>query len=570
VYLKVRGICTVLCELRVENLALIESLHLSFESGGGLMVLTGETGAGKSIMIRAIGLLAGARGSADWIRAGAERCRVEALFEVSADHHELMRVLEEGGFEVDSQIVIARTISAGGRSRLHINGSIATAKAAAEISSHLLEIAGQREHQRLLESSSQLDYLDTVGDLWPLRSEMAARFQVWREAGSTLTQLRGRQHDRDRRCEFLNHQINEIETAAPEPGEDEALIAERNRLKSVESLLRLSRDSLHLLAGPVADNLALVRKHMEQLAALDPGADTLCQEVSEYAYLADEHGHRLRSYLESLEHSPHRLETIGARLDTLQNLKRKYGTGLAEVLDSLAEAKAELAAIEHLDEQIATQQALVTQLQDEVMQRAESLSGRRIEAARALESAVNGELASLNFNKSRLEVRFAERDGTVADLRATGADTVEFYFAANPGEPARPLARIVSGGELSRLMLALKCILARQDKVETVIFDEVDAGVGGEAAEAVARKIRELAAHHQVICITHLPQIAARGTQHLRVDKRVVDGRTISTVEPLPRTDRVAELARMLAGETFSSQTLAWAEELLRKGEAAQ
>jgi len=562
----------MLCELKVENLALIETLHLSFAdaSGESLVVMTGETGAGKSIMMRAIGLLTGGRASADWIRSGAESCTVEALFEISDRQQGLLELLETGGFGGGNEIVIKRVITGNGRSRLYINGSMAPAKTVTEICLHLLNIASQHDHQQLLQPAFHLDLLDTLGDHWSDRAAFNSCFQHWQQAKQKLVDLRARERERGQHLDFLTFQVAEIKEAAPQPGEDEQLAVERRRLKSAEALIRLSRECQNLFETTISDNLAVVRRNMEQLAGLDPEAAGLAEELSSYSFLAEDYSARLRDYHTALEADPHRLEVVSARLDQLKMLKRKYGETIEDILGFLSQAERELETIENLDREIESQEREVERLESRLLECGRVLSAARRVTAQRVESAMAAELASLAFSQSGIEVHFQEQREGLDEVRASGLDRVEFFFAPNPGEPARPLAKVASGGELSRLMLALKCLLARKDMVETVIFDEVDAGIGGEAAEAVARKIRELAGHHQVICITHLPQIAARGTAHFVVEKSVRNGRTLSSVVQLNEAQRVDELARMLAGESVTRQTRDWAATLLKKGQATR
>ncbi|NNK92818.1 MAG: DNA repair protein RecN [Desulfobacterales bacterium] len=561
----------MLCELKIENLALIESLHLTFDQNGdgGLVVMTGETGAGKSIMMQAIGLLTGARASADWIRSGAESCSVEALFTIDQDHKEIRSLLEEGGFGDEPVIIIKRVVTQKGRSRLYINGSMATVRVASDICFHLLTIASQHEHQYLLQPSLHLDFLDTLGEHWPVREVFRGIFEAWRLAQKQLAELRRQERERAQRFDFLLYQVQEIRDVAPLIGEDEELFVERRRLKSAESLIRLSRENYGILSSSVTDSLAQVRKNMEQLAALDPAAEQLAEDLGSYSFMAEDYCARLRDYFEHLENDPLRLEAVNERLDQLQAMKRKYGETLEDVLSYLEKADEELQIIENLDQEIEDQSRRTLSLEIEVLAAAKKLSHARQNTAREMEIALAGELNSLAFSRPEIEVQFQVHGGKIDEVRSTGFDRVEFFFAPNPGEPSRPLSKVASGGELSRLMLAMKCLLARKDIVETVIFDEVDAGVGGEAAEAVARKIRQLAGHHQVLCITHLPQIAARGTKHFKVEKSVQNGRTLSTVVLLSQKERVRELARMLAGESASEQTKAWALELLEKGTIA-
>lgn len=561
----------MLSELRIENLALIESLALNFDQaeGSGLIVMTGETGAGKSIMLRAIGLLTGGRASLDWIRSGAEGCSVEAVFEIDPANERLHALLDEGGFADGDTIIVKRTITTAGRSRLYVNGSLATTRQVSELTVNLLSIASQHDHQQLLQPGLHLDFLDTLGDLWRERQALAAVFADWQHKRQELAELHKQEQDKERRRDFLKFQLEEIREAAVSEGEDEQLAAEKKRLKSADALIKLSRESYILFSTTLLDGLTRIRKNMEQLLALDPGAAALAEELSGFSFLAEDHVLQLRHYRDSLENDPVRLEWVSERLDLLQTLKRKYGETLAEVLRFAEEAEGELLQLENLEKRGQELEDEVRALERQACLLADELSVRRQATAREMEQAMGHELASLAFRQSGFAVRRQEIDHIPATLRATGWDRVEFFFSANPGEPARPLAKVASGGELSRLMLALKCLLARRDMVDTVIFDEVDAGIGGEAAEAVARKIRELSAHHQVLCITHLPQIAARGSLHFQVLKEVSEGRTLSKVVLLGQEQRVRELARMLAGESASEQTQAWAEELLHKGRAA-
>jgi DNA repair protein RecN (Recombination protein N) len=558
----------MLCELKVENLALIESLHLCFERGteGALVVMTGETGAGKSIMMRAIGLLTGVRASADWIRSGAESCSVEALFEISERHEHIHQLLDSGGFGDESQIVIKRVISRKGRSQIYVNGSMATARTVSEICFHLLSIASQHDHQQLLQPALHLDFLDTLGDHWPGRSDYRHKYDEWCASCAKLEDLLGQEREREQRLDFLAFQIKEIKKIAPVPGEDEQLSGARKRLKNSEALIRLSRESYDILAFTVIEKLALVRKNSEQLRALDPGIEKLAEELSSYSFLAEDFSSRIREYFEQVQTDPSKLESVNERLDQLQSLKRKYGETLDDVLIFLQQSENELAVIENLDREIEVERMRSEKLGKEALAAALKLSKSRLSTARKMEKAMETELSTLAFDRSGIEVRFFEGGHGAGDLNPTGLDRVEFFFAPNPGEPSRPLVKVASGGELSRLMLAMKCLLARKDMVETVIFDEVDAGVGGEAAEAVARKIRELADHHQVFCITHLPQIAARGTEHFSVVKEVAQDRTLTSVVALTEDDRVEELTRMLAGDSATEQTQVWAEALLAKG----
>lgn len=558
----------MLCELKVENLALIEALHLHFDQDGcgRLVVMTGETGAGKSILLRAIHLLTGGRAQTDWIRNGAEQCVVEALFAVNAGHQALLRSLQESGMGEESEIIIKRVLTGSGKSRLYVNGSLATAKMVADLTENLLSIAGQHDHQQLLQPALHLDFLDSIGEHWEVREELGLLFARYRQKKEELATLRQQERDKEQRRDFLRFQLDEIRQAAPVAGEDEELAAERKRLKSADALIAMSQKVYRFFSSTLMDGMFEVRRDMEQMVQLDPAVEPLAAELVAYSYQAEDYIGQLRSYKDSLEHNPLRLEQVSERLDALQQLKRKYGDTLEAVLRFGEEAEGELELLENMEKNMGELETAVASLEQELVQKAATLSQQRRQTAERLTRAMAAELGSLAFQQARFEVGFQESHTGVEGIRSSGSDRVEFFFSANPGEAPRPLAKVASGGELSRLMLALKCLLAKKDMVETVIFDEVDAGIGGEAAEAVARKIQELAGHHQVFCVTHLPQIAARGSVHFRVAKQQEEGRTLSSFTLLPPDARVEELARMLAGESVTDKTRQWALELLDRG----
>lgn len=560
----------MLCELKIDNLALIESLHLDLcaNGGNGLVVMTGETGAGKSIMLRAIHLLTGGRASADWIRSGAEQCTVEALFEVSSDNDLLQNLFVKQGIDADEALVMKRVVTSNGRSRMYINGSPATAKMAAELAVNLLNVASQHDHQQLLQPWFHMDFLDTMGETWALRQRFDQIFSMWQGKQIELEELQQQEQEKEQRKDFLKYQVKEIREVEPLPGEDEALSDEKKRLKSADTLIKVSMKSHKLMEYTLLDGLVQIRLDMSQVAELDSNAEALASELAGFSYQAEDLVVKLREYRDSLNSDPYRLDVVNERLNELQGLKRKYGNSLELVLVYAENAEAELQQIKNLDKAVAECEAEVAALAQDLCAQAGVLTKKRKETATRLEQSMKKELASLAFNQSGLEVHFQDHGGDVGALRQGGWDKVEFFFSANPGEPPRPLVKVASGGELSRLMLAFKCLLAKKDMVETVIFDEVDAGIGGEAAEAVARKIQELSSHHQVFCITHLPQIAARGNNHFLVQKGVEGGRTQSGIHLLAEDQRVDEVSRMLAGDSVSDQTRAWAEELLEKGRA--
>ncbi|HBI15202.1 MAG TPA: DNA repair protein RecN [Desulfobulbaceae bacterium] len=555
----------MLLELRIENMALIDALRLDFTGHGhGLTVLTGETGAGKSIILQALHLLAGGKGAASWIRSDQERAVVEALFSVPEGQQDVESLLAEQEITHAGECIIRRIVQQSGRSRFYVNDRLVTAALVEELTENLVNIASQHDHQQLLVARRHLDFLDTFGELWGSRQAFADLYRRWRHLAGRLRDLRQAEAEKERRREMLTFALGEIEAAAPVPGEDEALFEERTRLKSSGTLLELTSRCLELLQSNMLEHLPVIRKDMEYAASLDKGLQSLSGRISSACYEVADLELGLRDYFESIPRDQERLEEINERLALLKGLQRKYGSTLEEVVAHGRKAREELAALDSLEQEIADVSREHAALDKEVNAGAEALSRARRLAAAQLQAAMQEELASLSFPQSVFEVAINSSPGLdTGAIQASGWDQVEFMFSANPGEPAKPLARIASGGELSRLMLAMKCLLARRDQVETVIFDEVDAGIGGTAAEAVARKIVELSAHHQVICITHLSQIAAWADAHFMVSKSVVNGRTVSAISTLAPEERVLELARMLGGTSRTPQTIAYARELI-------
>ncbi|MEW6220442.1 MAG: DNA repair protein RecN [Thermodesulfobacteriota bacterium] len=551
----------MLQELKIENLALIERLEIAF--GPGLAVFTGETGAGKSIVLAAVHLLSGGKAPPTWIRTGASQATVEALFDDVAANQALAELLASQDLEAGGVVVVRRVIGEGGRSRFYVNGHLVPARLAGEVLAELVSLAGQHEQQRLLDPGRHLDLLDTAADLGPTRRAFAADFDRWRALAAEVTQLRQALGQRDQRRDFLAFQIAEIEAARLTPDEEERLLARRQVLKSADTLTRLGREAHELLREGVWDQLSSVRQRLEQMAQLDPATASILAEVAAAFYTLGDQAGRLEAYLETVQADPAELEATSSRLDLLARLKRKYGASVAAILDLHQALTQELAALESVDDRLGQLGAEEARLAAALRAAAAGLSAARHAAAERIARAVQAELQALGLGQACFAVRFRDQPETAAALTRDGWDRPELLFSANPGEPAKPLAAIASGGELSRLLLAIKSILAQKDQVGCVIFDEVDAGIGGQAADAVARKIRDLARHHQVLCITHLPQIASCADTHFLVDKQVRDGRTHTRVLQLDRPARVGELARMLDGTSGRPETVAFAEALL-------
>ncbi|MGE4560784.1 MAG: DNA repair protein RecN [Desulfobulbus sp.] len=557
----------MLQELRVHNLALIDALHLDLSSRKtGLIVLTGETGAGKSIILQAINLLTGGRGSASWVRGDCDQAGIEACFAVRPDHGEINALLQEHALKSGSDCLIRRVLTREGRSKLYVNDQAVTTRLCGELTANLVNIASQHDHQQLLNARNHLDFLDLFGELRGMRQQFSKLFQRWQQASSEVRHLLEKEQDKEQQRDFLRFQLDEIRKSKPVAGEDEQLLREREQLKASDVLVRLVGESSAQMAGSVTDALVEIRKNIEQAATIDDTLAPLAERIASAGYELEDLASSLEKYREAIPMDPSRLEWISGRLAELKQLQRKYGPTLEEVIAFADRAEADLAVLESLEEEISQAELRLEEISTEALLRATELSQARREVAGKLEAGMEQELASLSFNQAVFKVALSNPEGMGLDgIQSTGRDIVEFLFSANPGEPPKPLAKIVSGGELSRLMLAMKCLLARRDQVDTVIFDEVDAGIGGQAAESVAEKIGELAGHHQVVCITHLPQIAAWADLHFKVEKQVENGRTRTVIKELDQQARTRELARMLGGEHPTLQTLAFAGELIAR-----
>ena len=536
--------------LSIRNLAVIDRLELEFESG--LNVLTGETGAGKSILVGAVGLLVGGRASAELVRTGEEQAAVEAVFEDP-----------DGG-----ELVVRRDISAQtGRSRAFLNGSLVTSAGLREAAAPLVDLHGQHEHQVLLDPAAHLDLLDAFGGFDAERAAVAEGFAQVQALTAERDRLALDMREKARREEYLQFQLAEIRRAAPQPGEDEELATSRQVLGNAERLQRLCAEAYtELYEGDTAalPALASVWKRVGELASIDPqfqpyvaARDAVKSQLEDLAYF-------LRSYAAEFDASPARLQEVEDRLAVLERLKKKHGPTLQEVIDTEASLSRELSSLEQSGERAATLDAEIERACAAYQREAEALSNRRRRAAGEFSERLVASLADLAMPRTRCEVRFAPARGRDS-WSARGIDEAEFYISPNPGEDLRPLARIASGGELSRLMLALKTLASTDAPGKTLIFDEVDAGIGGTVADIVGARLRELAGQCQVLCITHLPQIAAYGGTHYRIEKALKDGRTITSVSRLGVREREAELARMIAGAEVSASVRASAREMLKR-----
>jgi len=535
--------------LKVRHLAVIEQVEVEF--GPGLNVLTGETGAGKSILVEGIGLLVGGRASSDLIRTGEDVASVQAVFD------------GPGG----DDLIIRREITSAGRSRAFVNDDVVTTAALKEIGRGLVGLHGQHEHQQLLDPASHLALIDAFGSLDARREEVTARYQAWREAQDALDRTKMDARERAARIELLSFQLDEIDKAAPKPGEDETLAAERQVLGNAERLARLTAEAYAALYdgdSAALASLGAVWKRLTELSEVDPRfapyvemRDTIKPQLEDLAYF-------LRSYVDDIDASPERLQSVEDRLSALERLKRKHGPALDDVIAKAASLRTERDALTAPEEQTGSLERRVAEAASAYLERARALSKARRAAGSEFMRRLVDALGDLAMARTRCEVRFPAADpDDPARWTATGIDSGEIYLSPNPGEDPRPLARIASGGELSRIMLALKTIASADAPGRTLIFDEVDAGIGGAVADVVGAKLKALAARDQVLCITHLPQIAARADRQFSITKTVKGSRTVTSVTALDRAARERELARMMGGETITPRLLQSAQEMI-------
>jgi DNA repair protein RecN (Recombination protein N) len=552
----------MISHLRIAGFALIDELELAL--GPGLTVITGETGAGKSILVEALGLLRGGRASAESIRAGADEARVEAVIELLRDSAIRDRLLRDGR-EVDGELLVRRSITRAGRGRVHLGGTLATASDLTATIGGLIDIASQHDQQTLTDPENQLAILDAFADNRTLLAEMAAAYEALQEARRDLEVFDADARTRAEREDLLRYQLSEIDAArVTSPEEEASLKIERERLRGAvkfEAAVTRGEEVLYSGEGAVAGTVSAVARELGLLAPLDPTLAPFVERLREAQSLVEDVARELGRYGQGIRSDPPRLAEIEDRLFLLARLMRKHGGTLADVIARGARMKADLEAMGSFDAQLAARHQAVEVAVSRASGAAAALSTSRKRAAVGLEEKVSQGLKELALGAAKLPISVEPKD----NLGPAGADRVRFLFAPNPGEPPRPLARIASGGELSRVMLGMKQALARSDQVSTYVFDEVDTGVGGAVAETIGRKLKAIAGERQVIVITHLPQIAVFADAHLRVEKTVQADRTTVTIERLDERQRSAEIARMLSGATPTKQASAHADELLRR-----
>ncbi len=567
----------MLVELTIRDFAIIDDLRLGLTPG--LVIFTGETGAGKSIIIDAVELLLGGRADTTFIRAGADLARVEGVFRLEPEVQPLVHAALEREALLDDdtrgEVLLAREVRREGRNVCRVNGRVVSLAVLREVGQWLIDVHGQSEHLSLLRTREHLYLLDRFANLEPQREGFA---RVAREVGAVrreLGELRRSQREMERRLDMLDFQIKEITSAKLKPGEDTALLEERVRLANAEKLAALTDEVTRALAEgsdelpAAADLIGEAARALNALVKIDPTVadkrDLAISLSEQFKELARD----VQDYREQIEFNPRRLDAVEERLELIRNLQRKYGATLEDIGAYGAQAQAERETLTHSGERMAELEAREDKLLHRLGQLGEALTAARREAAERLSTGIVAELADLRMDRAQFAVDFQRQDdpaGAYADGRrvafdATGLDRVEFLVAPNPGEGLKPLARIASGGETSRLMLALKGVLARADQTPTLIFDEIDQGIGGRVGAIVGSKLWSLAGNHQVLCITHLPQLAGFGDQHFKVEKIIEGDRTVTHVRALAGGERVPELALMLGG--LGEKTMESAEEIL-------
>jgi DNA repair protein RecN (Recombination protein N) len=563
----------VLLELVVENYAVVERVRVRFHSG--LNLLTGETGSGKSIVVDALGLILGGRASAEAVRSDAERARVAAIFEAPKDSA-LLALLEQAGAPMeDGELLIEREVLAGGKSRAFLGNRLVTMALLREIAPFLGDIHGQHEQQQLFSSEVQLLSLDDFAGLDQQREEVGGLFRRWKTMQGDLDELNRSEQEKLRMADLWSFQLKEIDAAALKPSEDAQLEQERLVLRNVAKLqenANAAYAALYEEQASVSTQLRTALKRVEELARIDANVERVVETLRSAAIGVDDASDAIRDYMDKLESDPKRLDEIESRLALMERLKRKYGSSLDDILAFLEDVRSKMEAIETAGERKANLEQDLTQASVAYRERAAALTNARKMGAQKLSKKVETELDSLALESAEFRIEVQE-----ANWSENGADRVEFLISANAGEEPKALDKVASGGELSRIALALKTSLGysgsnqRGNTVQrTLVFDEIDTGIGGGVAEAVGRRLKKLAASNQVLCVTHLAQVASFADHHYSVEKREVKGRTVAEIEELTDDARTREIGRMLSGQKVTAEALKHAEQLIRLGAARQ
>ena len=552
--------------LHIENIALIQSADIRFEPG--FNVLTGETGAGKSIVIDSIGAVLGERTSRELIRTGAKSALVTAVFTQVPP----LPWLEENGFPTgEEELLLQRELQGDGRNVCRIDGKLVTVAQLRELGRQLLNIHGQHDGQQLLDPASHLGYLDQFGGCQPLLEDYQEAYRKWHDIRREMDKLQMDEAERSRRVDTLNYQIQELERAQLKAGEDEELSARRTLLRSAGKLMEAVQSAEFALSGDedrdgACSLIAQAEGEIQGVSSISPELSELSEKLTALRCAADDAADTLRDLSRSFDFSPGELDQVEERLDLLYRLRKKYGPTVEDMLSYLDRCRKELDQIQYADDTLARLEKDLKKAQKEAARRGESLSQARREAAGALQARVQEELRQLDMPKVQFQTEFTPKGGE-AGMDETGLDEVQFLMSANLGEALKPIQKVASGGELARIMLALKNVLAEGDQIGTLVFDEVDTGVSGRAAQKVAEKMAQVARGKQVLCVTHLPQIAAMADTHFSVQKGEREGRTYTRLERLDRSQRREELARLIGGASITPSLLESAEELLRQAE---
>ena len=563
----------MIAELSIKNFAIIETLSVSFEKG--LTVLTGETGAGKSIIIDAIHLLAGGRGSQEFVRFGEKKAEMEGLFLIESQNHPVYKVCEQLGIEIeDDMVVLRREIHATGKSVCRVNGKLVTIAILREVGQTLVDIHGQHEHQELMNPEQHLQLLDFFGQE-KLANTLAAYqelFEEFQQVNKRLTELTHNEQKVAHRLDLLQFQLDEIGAANLKMNEDEDLLEERNKISNYEKLYQSLNNTYYAIHGEQKglDWIGHAMSESEDLESIDKNLKEVYEVISNSYYQLEEIMYRVRDEIEDLEFDPKRLDFIESRLNEIKNLKRKYGSTVEEILQYSSKIEEELETLQNRDSHIHQLQEKLQSLVDDLELEAHALTVERKIVATDLTEQIHKELKDLYLDKAIFEVNVTkklEKSTGKLKYQKHGVDEVEFYLTTNPGEPLKPLAKVASGGELSRIMLAMKSIFSKHQGVTSIIFDEVDTGVSGKVAQSIANKIYNVSVGSQVLCISHLPQVAAMADTHLFISKDVDGERTKTKVKPLSVEEKIAEIGRMISGVEVTNLTKEHAKELITQAD---
>lgn len=556
----------MLLECAIRNFAVIESLRVHF--GQGFHVLTGETGAGKSMIVDALGLIAGGRGSSEWVRHGADKAEIECLFDVPAGHP-VRNVLSELGIDTpeEEMLVVRREISAQGKSVSRVNGQIVNLTMLRQIGEWLVNIHGQHEHQSLMNSSHQLMLLDTYGSdkIHSIKANYEKAFKRYQEGQKELREMEQNHKDHLHKMDLYKFQAEEIASAALKSGEDAMMGEERKKLANAEKLMNGATQSYEALYGHrmALEQVTRAVQKLEEIAKHDPTLSPLATQMQEAYYQLEDAAFQLRDYREQIEFNPARLDQIEQRLDLFNGLRRKYGESVDDIIAYHGKIQNELTQLERFDDRLLELQQQVDKERVQLMDAGERLSAERKKLADVLSGKIMAHLRELHMEKTIFHIGIESME----EPTASGLDVIEFQIAPNPGEPLRPLGKIASGGELSRMMLAIKSIFAEVERIPVLVFDEVDTGVSGRAAQSIAEKMARLSDTCQVFAVTHLPQVACMADKHYLIEKQVDQGRTFTNVRDMDNQERISEMARMLGGVEVTAMTTEHAQEMLSLAE---